>query len=232
MSEQALMELNSIRNRNFLYEGQVLALVASARSAPPAEASVPIETVAPPVATVAETNEEPVSEREAEESSPALVTGMQAATSADPSDYSVRDKTVRVQAAETIGHYADWLEVRPSRLRQLNRMTAASPVVIGRKLKLDFSKVSPDEFEAKRVDYHRQLQEAYFTQYRISGSIEHKMKAGESVWVLAQQRYNVPIWLLRQYNPDLNMGSVKAGIKLIIPTVEQTASLVEPAASR
>jgi membrane-bound lytic murein transglycosylase D len=232
MSEQALMELNSIRNRNFLYEGQVLALAASARVAPPVEASVPVETVAPPVATVAERNEEPVSEREAEEISPALVTGMQAAASADPSDYSVRDKSVRVQAAETIGHYADWLEVRPSRLRQLNRMTAASPVVIGRRLKLDFSKVSPDEFEAKRIDYHRQLQEAFFTQYRISGRVEHQVKAGESVWVLAQQRYNVPIWLLRQYNPDLDMGSVRAGVKLVIPTVEQTASGAEPATGR
>jgi len=233
MSEQALMEMNSIRNRNFLYEGQVLALAASARTAPPVESTVPIETVVPPpAASVAESTVEPVSEREAEEIGPTLVTGMQAAASADPSDYSVRDKSVRVQAAETIGHYADWLEVRPSRLRQLNRMTAASPVVIGRKLKLDFSKVGPDEFEAKRVDYHRQLQEAFFMQYRISGRVEHKVKAGESVWVLAQQRYNVPIWLLRQYNPDLDLGSVKVGSKLIIPTVEQTASLTEPATSR
>ena len=230
MTEQALMDLNNIRNRNYLYEGQVLAL--STKAAPPVESTVPIETVVPPpAATVAETAE-PVSEREAEEISPNLVTGMQAAATADPSDYSVRDKSVRVQAAETIGHYADWLEVRPSQLRKLNRMTAASPVVVGRKLKLDFSKVSPDEFEAKRIEYHRQLQEAFFTQYRISGSVEHRVKPGESVWALAQQRYNVPIWLLRQYNPDLDLGGVKAGTKLVIPTVDQIASAAEPGTGR
>jgi membrane-bound lytic murein transglycosylase D len=229
MTEQQLMELNSIRNRNFLYEGQVLALAASARTAPPVEATVPVDSVAPPPPTVAETSAEPVSEREAEELSPALVTNLQAAPSADPSDYSVRDKSVRVQAAETIGHYADWLDISPSRLRKLNRMTAASPVVIGRKLKLDFSKVSPDEFEAKRVEYHRQLQEVFFTQYRISGKVDHKVRPGESIWVLAEQRYNVPIWLLRQYNPDLDLGGVKAGTMLVIPTVVQTPGAADPA---
>ena len=62
------------------------------------------------------------SEREAEEIGPALVPGTQAADSADPADYSVTDDdVVLVQAAETLGHYAEWLDVRASQLRQLNR---------------------------------------------------------------------------------------------------------------
>jgi membrane-bound lytic murein transglycosylase D len=226
MTEQALMELNSIKNRNFVYEGQVLALAASARAAPPVEAQVPVENVLPPPqaepVSVAEAVE-PVSEREAEEIGPTLLPGMQAATSADPGDYSVHDdSTVRVQAAETLGHYAEWLDVRASQLRQLNRMTMATPVVIGRKVKLDFSKVTPDQFEARRLEYHKQLQETFFTEFRISGNEAHVIKRGESVWVLAQQRYNIPIWLLRQYNPDLDLGAIKPGTKLVIPTVEST----------
>jgi membrane-bound lytic murein transglycosylase D len=224
MSEQALMDLNDIRNRNFVYEGQVLALAASARVAPPAEASVPVDTVTPApqpteVAAVAEAAE-PESEREAEEIGPTLLPGAQAALSADPADYSVDGTTIRVQAAETVGHYAEWLELRASQVRKVNRMTAATPVVIGRKLKMDFSKVTPDEFEARRTAYHRQLQEAFFTEFRISGDISHTVKSGESIWVLAQQRYNIPIWLLRQYNPDIDLGSVRPGTKLVIPTVE------------
>jgi membrane-bound lytic murein transglycosylase D len=38
--------------------------------------------------------------------------------------------------------------------------------------------------------------------------------------VLAQQRYNIPIWLLRQYNPDVDLGAVKPGTRLVIPTLE------------
>jgi membrane-bound lytic murein transglycosylase D len=224
LSEEALMELNNIRNRNFVYEGQVLALAASARAAPPVEAEVPVDTVAPaePV-TLAEAAVEPVSEREAEEIGPALVPGTQAAMSADPGDYSVHDdNTVLVQAAETLGHYAEWLEVRASQLRSLNRMSLATPVVVGRKVKLTFEKVTRDQFESKRLEYHKQLQEAFFSQFRIKDTSTHVIKSGESIWVLAQQRYNIPIWLLRQYNPDVDLGALKPGAKLVIPVVEVT----------
>jgi membrane-bound lytic murein transglycosylase D len=232
MTEEALMEMNNIRNRQFIYEGQVLALVASARAKPPVEAEVPVATVA--VVSEPQTEAEavePESEREAEEIGPALVPGTQAATDADPGDYTVKDNnTVIVQAAETLGHYAEWLDVRAAQLRQLNRISYATPVVIGRKVKLDFSKVSPDQFEARRQEYHRALQEAFFTQFRIKGTADHVIKRGESVWVLAQQRYNIPIWLLRQYNPDLDLGSLQPGARLVIPVVEATGTVVEPAA--
>jgi membrane-bound lytic murein transglycosylase D len=231
LTEEALMEMNNIRNRQFIYEGQVLALAASARAKPPVEAEVPVATVA----TVSEPpgeaeGVEPVSEREAEEIGPALVPGTQAATDADPSDYTVQDNVIIVQAAETLGHYAEWLDVRAAQLRQLNRISYATPVVIGRKVKLDFSKVSPDQFEARRAEYHRALQEAFFTQFRIKGTADHVIKRGESVWVLAQQRYNIPIWLLRQYNPDLDLGTLLPGARLVIPVVEATGTVVEPAA--
>lgn len=225
LSEESLMELNNIRNRQFIYEGQVLALAASARAKPPVEAEVPVATVAAATEPPSEAEAvEPESEREAEEIGPALVPGTQAAASADPSDYTVKDNVILVQAAETLGHYAEWLDVRASQLRQLNRISFATPVVIGRKLKLDFSKVTPDQFEARRAEYHRALQEAFFTQFRINGTSDHVIKRGESVWVLAQQRYNIPIWLLRQYNPDLDLGSLQPGARLVIPLVQATAA--------
>jgi membrane-bound lytic murein transglycosylase D len=231
LSEQALMELNSIRNRHYVYEGQVLALAAAARVAPPPEAAVPVDTVVatPELVAVAEAAE-PVSEREAEEQGPTLVPGIQAAASADPSDYSVHDdNTIEVQATETLGHYAEWLNLRASQLRVVNRMSFATPVVIGRRVKLEFSKVSRDQFEARRSEYHKQLQENFFAGYHINGNSTHVIKSGESIWVLAQQRYNIPIWLLRQYNPDLDFGSVRPGAKLAIPLVEPTADAESPA---
>jgi membrane-bound lytic murein transglycosylase D len=235
LSQESLMELNNIRNRNFLYEGQVLALASSARAAPPVEAEVPVEVVAsapvPEPQAEAEAAE-PVSEREAEEIGPSLVAGTQAADSADPADYSVgADDKVIVQAAETLGHYAEWLDVRASDLRRLNKMSFATPVVVGHKVKLSFAKVTQDQFEARRMEYHRQLQEVFFTQFRIKDTATHVVRAGESIWIIAQQRYNIPLWLLRQYNPDLDLGDIRPGTKLVIPIVEPTATEpVQPAA--
>jgi len=209
-------------------QGQVLALATSARAAPPVEAEVPVETATPaptPEPAVVAEASEPVSEGEAEEIGPALLPGAAPAGSADPSDYTVHEgDVVIVQASETLGHYAEWLNLRASQLRQLNRMSFGAPVVVGRKVKLQFSKVTRDQFEAKRVDYHRQLQEAFFTQFRIKDTATHVIKSGESIWVLAQQRYNIPIWLLRQYNPDLDLGAIRPGATLIIPLVEPTST--------
>lgn len=233
LSEEKLMELNNIRNRHFIYEGQILALADAARAAPPLEAEVTVDNVvAPspstPVIAAAEAAE-PTTEREAEEIGPSLVPGTLSAASADPNDYSVHeDGTILVQAAETLGHYAEWLGLRASHLRQLNRMSYATPLVIGRPIKLDFSKVPREQFEAKRLEYHRQLQEAFFARYRIKGNEVHVIRRGESVWVLAQQRYNIPIWLLRQYNPDIDLGAVRPGTKLVIPLLEPVVA--EPAA--
>ena len=55
------------------------------------------------------------------------------ALSADPNDYSVDSNgKVEVQGAETLGHYAEWLGVRASRLRSLNSLRYGQPVELSR----------------------------------------------------------------------------------------------------
>ncbi len=226
LTEVRLMALNGIRERNFIYEGQVLSITQAASVAAVPDAAAVVQAFveigsAPQGPTAATEAAEPTSEGEAEAFGPTLVPGVQAAVSADPSDYSVAaDRSIRVEAAETLGHYADWLSLKASDLRSLNRMKPAAPLFIGRRLKLDFSKVAAREFEEKRVNYHRQLQETFFAQFRIVGSEMHVVRPGESIWLLAQTRFNVPIWLLRQYNPDVDLGEVRPGTQLVIPHLE------------
>jgi membrane-bound lytic murein transglycosylase D len=145
---------------------------------------------------------------------------------ADPSDYSVAsNNTIEVQAAETLGHYAEWLNLRASQLRRINRMRYGKPVVIGKRLKLDFSRVTPEEFERARKEYHRLLQEEFFTQFQIAGSEKHVIRRGESLWVLAKRKYKIPMWLLRQYNPDLSINNVKPGTEVTFPRIEARADI-------
>lgn len=219
VAQSELLALNRLRNPDQLLLGQ--SLLIRAAGVPPANASEPDEAEVSPATVARAEKAEPKSEGEAEALGPTLLPGVQAAASADPADYTVRKgNTVRVEAAETLGHYADWLETTPGRLRALNKMSVNTPVQIGRTLKLDFSRVSTAMFETRRRGYHQQLQEVFFTQYRIVGSDTHVMKKGESIWVLSQKTYNVPIWLLRQYNPDLDLADVRPGIKLVIPRIQ------------
>jgi membrane-bound lytic murein transglycosylase D len=138
----------------------------------------------------------------------------------DPSNYSVTaDHRITVQAEETIGHYAEWLEVSVSRLRRINGMRHGTPLVIGRQRKLDFSRVSPEVFEQRRLEYHRTLQEEFLDVYEVTGTTTHVLRRGDTLWYLARRRYEVPMWLLVQYNPDLDFGSLPPGTALVIPIV-------------
>jgi membrane-bound lytic murein transglycosylase D len=138
----------------------------------------------------------------------------------DPSDYAVTENgRITVQAAETLGHYAEWLEVPTSRLRRLNGMRFNTPVSIGRQTRLDFSVVSQEVFEHRRLDYHRTLQEEFFDAYDVNGTDTHVLKRGDTLWYLAEERYQVPVWLLRQYNPTMDFSALQAGANLTIPRI-------------
>ncbi len=125
-----------------------------------------------------------------------------------------------MQAAETIGHFADWLEVRAGDLRKANKMRFEQPVVIGQRLKLDFSRVSAQEFEQRRLEYHQSLQDEFFDAFTVTGTERHVLEPGESLWYLAQRKYRLPVWLLRQYNPDLDFAALTPGSPLVVPVVE------------
>jgi LysM repeat protein len=89
------------------------------------------------------------------------------------------------------------------------RHEGTSAVRVGKRLKLDFSKATSEQFEGARLAYHQNLQEQFFANHRIVATSEHVVKPGESIWVLAGRKYNIPVWLLRQYNPDLDLSMVK-----------------------
>jgi membrane-bound lytic murein transglycosylase D len=194
----------------------------SAGPAAPPMTGTPALLEAPPepaVARLPPPPKEPVSERQAE--STALLPAAAPTGNSDTTDYSVRaDNTVIVQVAETLGHYADWSKVSAQALLTLNNMHKKAMVTVGHRLKLDFSRVSIAQFEAARRDFHRQLQEAFFASHRISGTENYTVKRGESLWTIAQQRSDLPVWLVAEYNPDVDFSDVRPGTTIALPQVE------------
>jgi membrane-bound lytic murein transglycosylase D len=165
---------------------------------------------------------EPVSATQADALGPALGPAIETPNTADPIDYSVgKDDTIYVVAEETLGHYADWLKVTAQRLRQVNKMSFGRPVIIGRKLKLDFSRVSKEDFEGKRKEFHRSLQASYFAGHRILGTEVYIVRRGDSLWTVTQRYARLPMWLLQQYNPDVDFGEMRPGTELTVPKVEE-----------
>lgn len=185
--------------------------------------SVDTETV---VASLAE--DLPVGEQ-VEEMTPAALAGdlastlvgtLQTALLSDPSDYGVADDgTIEVQPLETLGHYADWLGIRTQRLRDANGFAFRRQVGVGERLRLVFDDVDAAAFESRRIAYHRAEQDQYFRAHVITGITEHEVRRGESIWILSLREYGVPIWLFRQYNPDVDLHRVQPGTTIRFPVL-------------
>jgi membrane-bound lytic murein transglycosylase D len=271
LTEGQLLSLNNIRNRDFIFEGQQLAIKsgvqppaqqlasatetggrsgvvdrtgAGAVASPPTASNNsggPVGTGAVSVAVAEEESKEdvaaaaaqkktlaraeksqPVSAAEAEAVGPALgAAADDAQQNADPTDYSVsKDDTVVVATAETLGHYADWLRVTAVHLRQLNKLGYGKPVIVGRKVHLDFHRVTHEEFEQKRREYHQTLQASYFASHRIVGTEVYIARRGDSMWTITQRFAQLPVWLIQQYNPDLDLADLHPGTQIVMPRVE------------
>ena len=233
-----LMALNSMHEQDDIYEGQRLRLV---QEAPEPETVTTPATVEAAKAAVQESEEEgqavtaarklaakaePVSKAEAQAESPQLGPGAAGSASVEAVDYSVgADNSIRVVAAETLGHYADWLGTSAAHLRTLNHLKGRTPVLIGKRLKLAFKTVTPEQFEQKRRDYHERLEAAYFASHRINGTEVYIARAGDSLWSITQRSVKVPVWLLQQYNPDLDFGNLRPGTQISLPKVEDVTGL-------
>jgi membrane-bound lytic murein transglycosylase D len=196
--------------------GAVPVLAAAPLPNSPAAADAPAEAA---IVRLPPPPKEPVSERQAE--STALLPAAAPTGAADTIDYDVgADNTVIVQAEETLGHYADWSKVGAHTLLSLNKLHKNAMVTLGHKVKLDLSKVSAAQFAATRRDFHRRLQDAFFATHRISGTENYTVKRGESLWIIAQQRADLPVWLVAEYNPDVDFNDVRPGTTIALPRVE------------
>ena len=169
--------------------------------------------------------EQPVSAAQADALSPSLGPSDGSNQSADPTDYSVaRNGTIEVAAAETLGHYADWLGVRASDLRRINHMRFGLPVIVGHRIRLDFRRVPAGEFEARRREYHQALEASYFAAHRIAGTEQYVAQRGDSLWTLTQRFSQLPLWLLREYNPDTDFADLRPGTQLVVPRIENVSA--------
>jgi len=192
------------------YSGSPKALIGEERTADAGTATHPASDIGQSSSGVSVD----LSDESAIEPSPGLL--------ADPSDYTVASNgTIHVQPNETLGHYAEWLGLRASRLRSINDLSYGEPLVVEQKLRLDFSNTSPEDFERVRIEYHRALQEEFFTHWEIEGTRVHRVGPGDSLWVLSKRRFDVPIWLLRQYNPDIDLNALSTGTRLTIPRLRE-----------
>ncbi|MEA1933437.1 MAG: transglycosylase SLT domain-containing protein [Thermodesulfobacteriota bacterium] len=128
---------------------------------------------------------------------------------------------IRVEAEETLGHYAEWLGVSAQEIRRLNKIIFGKKIRINQSLNVPFQKTGAEEFEEKRYEFHKEVEEDFFVAYRVHRVRTYEIRKGDNIWTLCRAEFDMPFWLVKKYNPALDFNSLMPDQKIQIPVVEE-----------
>ena len=129
--------------------------------------------------------------------------------------------TIEVQPDESIRIFADWLKATPESIRLTNTIAPHQDIHPGQTIALEFLNVSIEDFEETRFDYHQETQEDFFSSYNIVGITNYKVVQGDTIWDICHKKFDLPLWLLKKYNNDLNFNHLALSSSLQIPIVNE-----------
>jgi membrane-bound lytic murein transglycosylase D len=124
-----------------------------------------------------------------------------------------------VQTGETLGHYAEWLNVTAQTIRRLNQLLFNADIRLNQRLTVPLTRVSRAAFEEKRYEYHQEFEEDFLKAYRIEGVIQYEIRRGDNIWRLSTEKFRLPVWLVSKYNGDISLDRLMPGQKIQIPIV-------------
>ena len=133
---------------------------------------------------------------------------------------AVKNNQISVFAGETLGHYADWLEIPTSRLRQINGMHGRSNIYRGQSINLDFINVSLENFTNRRLNYHKLQFQRALSQISLKGMETHTVQRGETIGKLVSNKEYFLIDLIQYFNSGYNINKLMPGDILRIPVLK------------
>ncbi len=130
---------------------------------------------------------------------------------------------IQVYPGESIWNYAEWSGVPLNSLRKVNNISRRGNVRLGMSVNIPKAVAHSTEFERKRREYHKAIEDAYFSKYSVERTIEHKVRYGENLWYICNNKYNIPIWLFQKYNRLNPLKNLQIGDVVIIPVVTEAS---------
>ncbi|MBW1698574.1 MAG: transglycosylase SLT domain-containing protein [Deltaproteobacteria bacterium] len=131
---------------------------------------------------------------------------------------------IKVAVEETLGHYADWLKVPAREIRRINGLRYGKKLHIHQKLKIPLYRVSKEIFEEKRIEYHKEISEDFFSAYKVETLKIYYIKKGDNFWKLCREVFEVPLWLVQNYNANVDLNDLRMSQPIRIPVLEKINS--------
>ncbi len=132
---------------------------------------------------------------------------------------------------ETLGHYADWLEIPTQEIRRLNHFPFRRRISARERIEIPFGKVGRELFEERRYEFHKEVEEDFFAAYEVTAVDPYTVRRGDNIWTLCQETFQLPLWLISRFNPGLDIERLRPGRRIKVPVVRaRTEEAAAPAA--
>ena len=125
---------------------------------------------------------------------------------------------VSVEVEETLGHLAEWADIRAQQIRNWNGLSFGRPIHMGQKLRIRMSEEKLASFNRQRAQYHQAIEEDFFGSYRLDGVREYVVKRGDTINDLVNE-LEIPMWLIRKFQKENPTLQLHVGQKIHIPVV-------------
>lgn len=115
---------------------------------------------------------------------------------------------IRVETEETLGHYADWLQIPTQKIRILNDFKYGQSISVDQKIIIPLNIKTVQIFEEQRYEYHKEIEEDFFESFAIQEIDTYEVKNGDNIWNLCLNKLEIPFWLLKKYNPGVDFSTL------------------------
>ena len=115
---------------------------------------------------------------------------------------------------------ADWLQIPTQKIRTLNRLPYGRTISIDQKIKIPLAPKAQEGFEELRYEYHKEMEEDFFESFSIAEVSIYEVKNGDTIWSLCLNELDIPVWLLKKYNPSMDFGKLQPLEKINYPIVK------------
>lgn len=125
--------------------------------------------------------------------------------------------SLKVMPNETLSHYVDWSRVRKNKLIDKVEITKMR---IGRNIKLKLKSKNKNDFELRRIIFHKRIKSAYFKKYSIIGIQKYEIKSGDTLEKISRT-HKIPLWLLFTLNENGAFSNFSPGEKIELPRIKR-----------
>ncbi len=128
---------------------------------------------------------------------------------------------IHVDTGETLGHYAEWLGVSTQSIRRINQFRYGRMIEYNDQVIIPLNQVNQESFEEKRYEYHKEFEEDFLSAYAIDSVTTYVVKRGDNIWSLCQNEFELPFWLIRKYNQNVDLNKLQPFQKIIVPVLDR-----------